>query len=155
MQAQANANAQAQVQNKMKPNMPSPMGLLPTPLIPRNQSRDVMRQNRKRGRNDIWGGGGNYGNKRERFDNNRRQQQGGNRGNNQMQNRGRMNQQSQPAKKFFTPDKVQVKKEATQVTQKVREDVEEEAEAPQGRRTAALNQWRTDVSILSKNYYRK
>lgn len=131
MQAQANANAQAQVQNKMKPNMPSPMGLLPTPLIPRNQSRDVMRQNRKRGRNDNWGGGGNYGNKRERFDNNRRQQQGGNRGNNQMQNRGRMNQQSQPAKKVFTLDKVQVKKEATQVTQKEREDVEEEAEAPQ------------------------
>ena len=50
-----------------------------------------------------------------------------------------MNQQTQPAKKVFTPDKVQVKKEATQVTQKEREQVEQEEEAPQGRRTD-LNQ---------------
>ncbi|XP_068682348.1 DNA ligase 1-like isoform X2 [Montipora foliosa] len=126
MQAQANANAQAQVQARVKPNMASPMGLLPTPLIPRNQSRDMQRQGRKRGRDDSFGRGGNYGNKRERFDNNRRQQ-GGNQRNNQQQNRGRQNQQNQQAKKTVIPEKVkEEKKEVAEDGEKVKEEEEED-----------------------------
>lgn len=130
MQAQANANAQAQVQARAKQG--SAMGLLPTPLIPRNQSRDLQRQNRKRGRNDSWGGGGNYGNKRDRFDNNRRQQ-GGNmyRGHNQ-QNRGRQYQQSQQVKKTGTPDKEKEKTEAEE--EEMQDQGDEEEETAQGTR---------------------
>ena len=123
MQAQANANAQAQVQARAKQGMQSSMGLLPTPLIPRNQSRDLQRQNRKRGRNDSWGGG-NQGNKRERFDHNRRQQ-----GGYRQQNRNRPNQQSQQAKKTATPDKQETKKEEAATEGELHE---EEDEATQG-----------------------
>ena len=123
MQAQANANAQAQVQARAKQGMQSSMGLLPTPLIPRNQSRDLQRQNRKRGRNDSWGGG-NQGNKRERFDHNRRQQ-----GGYRQQNRNRPNQQSQQAKKTATPDKLETKKEEAATEGELHE---EEDEATQG-----------------------
>ena len=119
MQAQANANAQAQVQARAKQGMQSSMGLLPTPLIPRNQSRDLQRQNRKRGRNDSWGGG-NQGNKRERFDHNRRQQ-----GGYRQQNRNRPNQQSQQAKKTATPDKQETKKEEAVTEEELHEEKDE------------------------------
>lgn len=120
MQAQANANAQAQVQ-QAKRAMPNSLGgLLPTPLIPRTGGRDMQRQNRKR-RNDGWGGGGNFANKRDRPDRNRGQQ-GFNRGPN-FQNRGRQfggGAQNQQAKKATTITKEETKNEANE------EEVEEE-----------------------------
>ncbi|XP_020608100.1 uncharacterized protein LOC110046740 isoform X2 [Orbicella faveolata] len=128
MQAQANANAQAQVQAqaRAKQVMPSPLGgLLPTPLIPRTGGRDMQRQNRKR-RNDGWGGGGNYGNKRERFDRNRGQQ-GNNRFGQNQQNRGRQGgggAQSQQAKKAVTPDVKETTKD-----EDAEEEIQEEEEA--------------------------
>ncbi|XP_078349676.1 uncharacterized protein LOC144634553 isoform X2 [Oculina patagonica] len=132
MQAQANANAQAQVQAQArgKQVMPSSLGLLPTPLIPRTGGgRDMQnRQNRKR-RNDGWGGGGNYGNKRERFDRNRGQQ-GNNRGGQNQQNRGRQGgggPQSQQAKKATAPDEKETKKEEA-TEEEHHEEAEEDGE---------------------------
>ena len=128
MQAQANANAQAQVQAqaRAKQVMPSSLGgLLPTPLIPRTGGRDMQRQNRKR-RNDGWNAGGNYGNKRERFDRNRGQQ-GNNRFGQNQQNRGKQGgggPLGQQAKKAVTPDVKETKKD-----EDVEEEIQEEEEA--------------------------
>ena len=130
MQAQANAQAQA----RAKQGMPNPLGLLPTPLVPRG--RDMQRPNRKRKMSDGWGGGGNLSYKRDRFDRNRGQQVNRPRGQNQSY-RGRQSggmAQNQQARKTSTVAAKEAVPEDTKEEEPEEEEEEEELEE-EGKKT--------------------